>query len=296
MLSITLRQLEYAVAIARAQSVTLAAQTLNVSQPSLSVALAQLEAHLGKPLFLRRPGGPMAATSFGRGFLEQAERLLADLVHMTEGTATAAPVTLGCFEDLAPLILAPLLARLASQQPFLTVAPRIGGFESLADDLSRGRIDLAISYDLGFDVGFLRHEIARLSPHAVLRPDHPLTRRPSLSLADLAGEPLILAEQGLSLGHMRALFTRAGLTPHIAHRAASLEIMRSFAANGLGIGLSYTKPAPGHSYDGQPLTTRPIVDAGPGEPIVLVRHRANPLSAAAESLAGFITANRLPLQ
>ena len=296
MLSITLRQLEYAVAVARAQSVTLAAAALNVSQPSLSVALAQLEANLGKPLFLRRPGGPMATTSFGRGFLEDAERILTDIAQLTEGTATAAPVTLGCFEDLAPLILAPLLARLTAQHPDLSITPRIGGFESLADDLLRGRIDLAITYDLGLDASFERHEIARLSPHAVLPPDHALTRRATLSLSELAKEPLILADQGLSLGHMRALFTRAGLTPRIAHRAASLEIMRSFAANGLGIGISYTNPAPSQSYDGLALTTRPIFDAGPGEPIVLVRHRANPLSTSAEVLAHFITSTRLRIQ
>lgn len=42
---------------------------------------------------------------------------------------------------------------------------------------------------------------------------------------------------------MRALFTRAGLVPQIAHRAASLELMRSFAANGLGVGISYSRPA-----------------------------------------------------
>ena len=86
MLSITLRQLEYATAVARTESVSLAAEVLHVSQPALSVALSQLEAHLGQPLFLRRPGGPMRPTSFGRGFLESAERILADLTRLTEGT------------------------------------------------------------------------------------------------------------------------------------------------------------------------------------------------------------------
>jgi DNA-binding transcriptional LysR family regulator len=59
MLSVTLRQLEQAVAVGRAQSVTLATQALNLSQPALPVALALLEAQFGKPLFLRRAGGPM---------------------------------------------------------------------------------------------------------------------------------------------------------------------------------------------------------------------------------------------
>lgn len=294
MLSITLRQLEYAVAVRRAESVTLAAERLHVSQPALSVALAQIEAHLGKPLFLRRPGGPMLATGFGRAFLDRAEAVLADMALLTE--TAAAPVTLACFEDLAPLILAPLLARARAHCPEIRITPLVAGFEVLADHLARGRADLAITYDLGLDAGFARQEIARLGPHAVLAADHPLAGRPSLSLADLARQPLILADQGLSVGHMRALFTRAGLTPQIAHRAASLELMRSFAANGLGVGLSYTRPAPAQSYDGQDLVARPVDDAGPGEPVVLVRHRANPLPASADRLAALIAATPLPLQ
>lgn len=294
MLSITLRQLEYAVAVGRAESVTLAAETLHVSQPALSVALAQLEGQLGKSLFLRRPGGPMRATSFGRGFLDRAEAILADLSRLTSAEA-AAPVTLACFIDLAPLILAPLMARARLACPDIHITALVAGFETLADHLSRGRADLAITYDLGLDGAMHRHEIARLSPHAVLASGHPLAAKPALTLADLAAEPLILADQGLSVGHMRGLFTRAGLVPHIARRVASLELMRSFAANGLGVGLSYSRPVPGQSYDGQALLTRPILDAGPGEPVVLVHHRANPLSASAERLAALIRASP-PLQ
>ncbi|MBS0563043.1 MAG: LysR family transcriptional regulator [Proteobacteria bacterium] len=296
MLSITLRQLEYAVAVVRAESVTLAAERLHVSQPALSVALGQLEAQLGKALFLRRPGGPMLATGFGRGFLERAEAVLAEVARLTETADEAAPVTLACFEDLAPLILAPLMALARQVSPAIRVTPLVAGFEALADHLARGRADLAITYDLGLSAEVERQEIARLGPHAILAASHPLAARDRLTLADLAGEPLILADQGLSVGHMRALFTRAGLVPQIAHRAASLELMRSFAANGLGVGISYTRPAPGLSYDGQPLATRPLAGAGPGEPILLARRRGNPLGQSAERLAALIAGARLPLQ
>jgi len=289
MLSITLRQLEYAVAVGQAQSVTLAAERLNVSQPALSVALAQLEGQLGRPLFLRRRGGPMRATSFGRGFLDRAEAILSDLARLTDHES-AAPVTLVCFEDLAPLILAPLMAAARTSCPDIRITPVVAGFETLADHIARGRADLAITYDLGLGADLDRQEIARLSPHAVLPRHHALGARPALTLADLAGEPLILADQGLSVSHMCGLFTRARLVPHIAHRVASLELMRSFAANGLGIGLSYSRPAPAQSYDGQALLTRPVLDAGPGEPVVLVHHRANPQSASARRLAALIRA------
>ena len=217
-------------------------------------------------------------------------RLLAALGRLTQGEGAPQPVALGCFEDLAPIVLAPLLSELARDHPALAVVPRVGGFEQLAGDLAQGRLDLALSYDLGFDDRYEREEIARLAPHAVLAPDHPLAARAELSLADLAGEPLVLADQGLSLSHMRALFSHAGLTPRIAHRTPSLETMRSFAANGLGVGLSYTRPAPGQSYDGRPLVTRPVTGTGAGEPVVIVRLKGAASTQAAETVARTIRA------
>lgn len=293
MLSVTLRQLEYAVAVARKGGVTAAAEALNISQPALSVALGQLEAQLGKPLFLRRSGGPIIPTAFGRDFLEAAEAQIAQLTRLMAGEAApASPVRLAVFEDLAPVLLAPLLAALPTDLP---VSPVVAGFEALTEGLRRGQIDLALTYDLGLPEAVSRTEVARLMPHAVLHPGHPLATREAVTLSDLAQTPLILADQGLSVGHMRALFARHGLSPRIAHRTATLELMRSYAANGLGVGLSYTRPAPPHSYDGAPLVTRPVLDAGPGEPLVLARAAGNPLSPAGEKLAALIRQRGHPL-
>ncbi|MDQ1848126.1 LysR family transcriptional regulator [Gemmobacter fulvus] len=282
MLSLTLRQLEYAVAVARHGGVTAAAEALHVSQPALSVALAQLEAQLGQPLFLRRAGGPMVPTSFGRGWLEAAEAQLHGLVQLMAGAAPAPPVRLAVFEDLAPVLLAPLLRQVRTP-----VAPQVMGFEALAEALRRGQTDLALTWDLGLEAGIARSELARVVPHAVMAAEHPLAGA-DLTLALLADQPLILADQGLSLGHMRALFSQRGLVPRLTHRCATLELMRSFAANGLGVGLSYTRPAATVSADGAPLLCRPITDA-PGEPVVLAHAQANPLSAAARQLATEIT-------
>ncbi len=281
MLSITLRQLEYATAVARHGGITTAAEALHVSQPALSVAIAQLEAHLGKPLFLRRSGGPITPTSFGRMFLEDAAQQLTALTRLAAGdTGQALPVRLACFEDLAPVLLAPLLRHLGHVLPAVPIQPHVLGFDPLTRALHSGQIDLAVTYDLGLSDGIARSTLTRLAPHAVLPADHPLASKPALTLRDLADQPLILTDQGLSLGHMRALFAQQGMEPVIAHRTATLDLLRSFAANGFGIGLSYTCPAPTHSPDGRPIALRPILDAG-SEPVVLVHLRANPLAASA---------------
>lgn len=86
---------------------------------------------------------------------------------------------------------------------------------------------------------------------------------------------------------MRALFSARGLPFTVAHRTASLELLRSFAANGLGVGLSYTRPWGRRSQDGAGLATIPITDAGT-EPVILARLAANPLPPEAEHLASLI--------
>jgi DNA-binding transcriptional LysR family regulator len=265
MLSLTLRQLEYAVAIQRHGGLTPAAEALHVSQPALSVALGQLEAQLGQSLFLRRAGGPMVATGFGADWLAAAEVYLAGLAGLMAGQ-NHAPLRLAVFEDLAPALLAPLIAGAAAKGVALQARPL--GFAAIAEALKAGQVDAAVSWGLGLPPRLQVQTLARIGPQAVLAAGHPLAARASLALGDLADLPLVLTDQDLSIAHLQVLFHQAGVACRIAHRCATLDLMRSFAANGLGVGLSYTQPAPRLSHDGKPLILRPIHDAGT-EPVVL---------------------------
>lgn len=289
MLSVTLRQIEYATAAARHGGVTAAAAALNVSQPALSVALAQLEAHLGQPLFHRRPGGRIVPTTFGQRWLDAAQTQLDGFAHlMTGAEAPALPVRLAVFEDLAPAYLAPLMRRLKEVAPDLRLEPAVLGFEALIEAVKSGRVDLALTWDLGLDASLTRTPLLRLPPHAVLAADHPLAhRRVAVTLAALAKEPLVLTDQGLSLGHMRGLFAQAGLQPQVAHRAASNALMFSLAANGLGVGLSYSRPLQRRSHDGAVFVLKPVTDGGT-EAIVIAQSAANPLSPQAQRLASLL--------
>ncbi|MES2434787.1 MAG: LysR family transcriptional regulator [Pseudomonadota bacterium] len=287
MLSITLRQLEYATAVAQHGGMTAAAEALHVSQPALSVALAQLETLLQRPLFLRRAGGRLTPTAFGRGWLDLAEAQLTALTRLSDPNALAEDIRFAVFQDLAASCLAPILNHAATAAPQLTITPYVMEFEALSDALRKGKADLALTWDLGLHSDIARQTVAQIAPHAILPPDHPLAQHASLTLAQLASEPLILTDQGLSLGHMRGLFAQAGLTPQIQHRTATMDLMRSYAANGLGLGLSYTNPAARLSPDGKALVTRQITDAGT-EPLILAHLAQNPPSAAAQQLAQLI--------
>jgi len=273
MLHLTLRQLEYVVAVAQAGSVSAAATQLNVSQPALSVAISQVEGRLSERLFIRRKGAATLLTGFGRLFVRDAEALLADAARLDRPGFLVRQhqqrVTLGLLEELAPRWMAPILVLLRQDFPEVAVRVVPVSFDRLAEDLLSGRIDIGLTYDLGLDATFRRDLFLRSSPTAWVAADDVLAGRGTATLAELAERPLILSDQDLSIQHMLGLFRGIGATPAIRHRTASIELMRSLAANGEGTGISYTSPPGSISYDGKPVARLGVADAAAVESLVL---------------------------
>jgi DNA-binding transcriptional LysR family regulator len=258
MLYLTLRQYEYVVGIADAGSLTKAATRLNVSQPSLSVAITRVEQRLQSPLFVRGKGAAIALTPYGHSIVTKARAVL-ELAATIEQEKDPSPTyVLGCFEDIAPWYLAPALNRLSNAFPDISFQGREGRFADIARDLAEGRMDIATSYDVGFAGPFRRRKIRDVAPVAFLAADHPLAQNQTVDLSDLAHDPLILFSEDLSEGYMRDLFERVQLAPVIQQKVASLEMMRSLAAHGVGVGISYSHPPNDISYDGKRLVTVPI--------------------------------------
>ena len=298
MLYLTLRHYEYVTAIAHHGSLSGAATALNVSQPALSAALSRIEAHLGRVLFLRRKGAPLELTPQGRDFVTGAEALLVQAAQLERAGAAvqaAQHLTIGCFSDLAPFLLPRALAALRATLPQVRLDIIEGHFEDLITALRAGSCDLALTYDLGLDSSFTRQDLHHITPMALMPPDHPLAAQEDISLAELARAPLILSREGLSIAHMMRLFKTLGLVPEVAHRAASLELLRSLAARGEGIGLAYSLPPGDLTYDGMPLVARPIRDAHAREPVVLTCHATptdgSPTAQAMTALTSALTGN-----
>lgn len=291
MLYLSLRHYEYAVAVSKAGSMSAAAQVLNVSQPSLSVAIKNIETHLGQPLFLRGRGVPIRPTGFALGFLERAEALLAQAAALENPKTVEAArhLRFGCSFDLAPAWLASSMRVLRKVLPDVQMVPEVSDFETLAAQVASGHLDCALTYDLGLDASFEKDAVVRVQPHAFFSKNDPLSQAGSVSLAQLAERPLVLCDEGLSIRHMVSLFAGQGLRPTIAHRVASLEVMRSFAGNDEGVGISYSLPSGQHSYDGTNVAQVPIVDEVAAENIV-VAYRADmaavaPIKEVVEALA-----------
>ncbi len=282
MLSLSVRQIEYAIAVMEFGSVSGAAEALNISQPALSVAISRIEEHFGKPLFIRRKGASVVPTSFGRSFLQDANLLLGDFNQLLDqenkSNTRQKPITIGCFVDLAPMMLAPAIIRLNKNFPDINILTVVGDFEELTAQLKNGEIDFAISYNLGLDADFDQTVVTNLKPKVFVGEGHRFAKRGNISLNELAEENLVLADQALSVSHIMNLFHSQQITPNITNRVATLELMRSYVANDLGVGISYTVPDTDFSYDGKVVKILDLNDYSHAEPIVIATYKYNTVS------------------
>jgi len=283
-MKLTFRQLSYAIAAARYGSLTAAAEALHISQPSISTAITQIEEYFGRPLFVRQRGAGISVTAFGQAVLAKAKEVLVNVEALEaladEGAAPHGEFVLGCFEDLAPYCVPPILARLGRKYPAINVIVREEGFDTIGRQLDDGVADLAITYDLGLPTGVARVVLCELSPQALLPADHALSRQAAVTMLELAREPVILTDQAQSWQHMLELFHMSGARPLRAVRTGSFELQRGMVANGLGVAIAYSRPFSDFSYDGRPLVRKPIADPLPLQRILLAYSEKTVLSPA----------------
>lgn len=271
-LRFTLRQLEYFVAVGQAGSIAAASEAVNVSSPSISAAISQLEAEFGIQLFIRQHAQGLSLTPGGRRFFSEAKLVLeaadglhdlaADIAHAPRG-----PIGIGCFATLAPLILASLRRSFEVACPEAAVTQAEGDQERLFGMLRRAEIDVAVTYDLEIpqDVSF--EPLASLPPQVLLGPAHPLAGEAALSLDRMAAEPMVLLDLPLSRDYFLSLFAAAGLRPRIAERTRDMAVVRSLVAHGYGYALANVRSGSEQALDGTPLVRLPL--AGEHRPMAM---------------------------
>jgi DNA-binding transcriptional LysR family regulator len=265
MLRFTLRQLEHALAIAEHGSIAKAAQRLGVAQPSLSASLQKLEAQLGLQLFIRHHAQGVLPSPQGLRFLNEARSLVAhgndfQRDSTDAGTLVEGELTIGSFSTFAPVYAPRLIAGFQKQHPKARLRLEEGAQEQLIASLHSGQYDLVLLYKLDMTDDLKITELATLKPYVLLNANHPLARKKSVSLHDLASESLILLDILPSRTYFTRLLESQGITPKISFASPSLELVRGLVGQGLGYSLLITRPHGDATYDGEQLAIRPLVE------------------------------------
>lgn len=196
----TLRQLEYLVAIAETGGFHRAAEACHVTQPGLSAQIKQMEALLEVKL-LERDRRRVLFTPAGRAILERAREILRASGELVETARVfARPLSgtlrLGVIPTVAPYWLPRTLPGVRERFPNLQLRLQEDPTDRLLEALGGGRLDLlllALEADLG-DVE--THPLAGDPFVAVLPRAHRLARRKRLAESDLAGEAVLLLQDG----------------------------------------------------------------------------------------------------
>jgi DNA-binding transcriptional LysR family regulator len=170
LIDISLRVLRYFVAAADHGNVTAAARALKVSQPSVSLAIAQLEEAVKTQLFVRQHSRGVALTPAGTTVLREARKLLAHVGDFADGVSGVAEETrgslaVGCLGYLAPRYLAGLLSGFLAQYPQTDVTFRDGDQPDLIRGMVNGELEVALTYDLMLPRPFAVEPLLDLPPY-----------------------------------------------------------------------------------------------------------------------------------
>jgi LysR family hydrogen peroxide-inducible transcriptional activator len=239
----TLRQIQYALAVAEVRNFRRAAELCAVAQPSLSSQLAALEEALGVVLFERGRGG-VRTTPAGKLLLARMRQMLResdDLVREARGFQDpfAGSLRLGVIPTIAPYLLPQLVPALKKAFPKLTPLWTEDRTQPLVAALERGELEGGI-LALEADLGTLEVQALGRDPFvACLPPHHPLTRRKgrTLRLDDLDGERLLLLEDGHCLRDQALAACGRAKVEELGFRTTSLPTLVQMVSSGAGITL-----------------------------------------------------------
>ncbi|MEI8056377.1 MAG: LysR substrate-binding domain-containing protein [Actinomycetes bacterium] len=182
-------------------------------------------------------------------------------------------VSFGCFSTLAPYLVPRMLALHTTAHPEVDVRVLEGDQSQLVHHLAVGEADFLLTYVDDLPDTLDIEVIADVPPYVLLPALHPLAHQATVSLRDLVDEPMILLDVPPSRTYFPSLFAHLGLTPQIAYRSRSFEMVRSMVGNGMGFTILGTKPASSTTYDGRAVITRPLSDDLPPSRIALVKRR-----------------------
>jgi LysR family hydrogen peroxide-inducible transcriptional activator len=263
----TLRELEYLVALADTGHFGRAAERCHVSQPTLSAQLRKLEDTLGVPL-VERPPGRVALTDAGLAVVERARKMLRDADDIrTLARASQDPLAgqlkVGLIPTLGPYLLPRVAPRIARALPKLQLVLHEYQTAPLVERTLRGELDLAILALPADTKGLVTRSLFAEAFLVAMPERHRLASRKRVQTSDLGGEKLLLLEEGHCLRDQALeICGRAG-TEEQSFRATSLETLRQMVAAGLGLTLLPRLAAEGPFSSAHGLAVRPFAPPAP---------------------------------
>ncbi|PKO72500.1 MAG: HTH-type transcriptional regulator CysB [Betaproteobacteria bacterium HGW-Betaproteobacteria-14] len=243
-----LQQLRYVFEVARSGlNVSEAAAVLHTSQPGVSKQIRLLEEELGVDVFVRQGRRLTAVTDPGREVLKIAERLLRDLDNLRSvgeefGAEESGTLTLATTHTQARYVLPPIIGEFLKRHPNVRVNLRQGSPAEVCERVLAGTADLAIATEaIGEQDDLLMLPCYQWNRCVIARPDHPILKSKPLTLEAIAQYPIVTYDFAFTgRSQINKAFAARGLTPNVVLTAIDADIIKTYVALGLGIGIVAT--------------------------------------------------------
>jgi len=228
-----LRDLDILMAVIQAGSMGKATERLNLSQPAISKAIADLERALGVRLVDRSRQG-VEPTPYGYALVKRGAAVFDELRQGVQDIAflsdpTAGEIRIGTTESIAPAIVMPVVDRLTQQYSRMTFHVMTGDTTALYRQMAQRNVELVMSRIRGpvtdeYSAEILFHDTLVVAVGA----SSPLARRRKIALADLLAEPWTLFPADSYFGALQAgAFHAYGLAPPRATVSTASPTLRN---------------------------------------------------------------------
>lgn len=269
---VTLRQLQYFVAVAETQSITKAAERSHVSQAAVSLGITDLEKSLGVTLTIRRRAKGVSLTAEGRAILADARVILDHARELTEHASQArnvlsGPMDIGCFRTLSMHVVPHLVQWFAEHHPHVALTVHEGNGQEIQERMQNGQLAACVIYEAQLLPNSQPVLIQEQRRQVILPLDHALATQEQVSLRDLSPHPAVLLDEAPALERTLNEFHSRSLEPNILLRTRSVQTAQNIIGRGLAYGL--LMHCPRYSPEGNPLTGRPLSDDLPRNSLML---------------------------
>lgn len=236
-----LQQLYYFKTIAQSGSLARASEILYVTPPSLSKSLSRLEAELAVPLFDRIGNNRIRLNNNGRIFLngiesgigaiEETVRILQDLNAPELGSIRYAVSGYDLIESM--------LEGFIDRHPGIHMFQMFLSSSEMEQALDDGRIDFAVNYIPPSNERFSFTPIIHGRFMALVGKDHPLAKKESIALSELASESFVINNSCIDQpGLIKDLCKQSGFKPDIIFEGDAPHVLRKILETGKAVGLT----------------------------------------------------------
>ncbi|NBZ87307.1 LysR family transcriptional regulator [Stagnihabitans tardus] len=282
-------------AVLDAGSISGGAANLGLSQPSVSRALAMLEARIGEPLFVKGKR-PLQATALGAQIAAHGRVILAASRRASDTvkgfmTGTKGLVRIGGVPFFMDAMISRMVAEFQNLEPDVTVSQSYGNLPDLTAALQNDLIDLAIVPLGGPEAaaGFEFTEILAGRNIVSCRTGHPLLRKPRLHISDLADCPWVAPLPGSPLmSDLHSILLAHGMSEiNIRYSGGSLMSVINYMAETNALAVLPFSVVFAQRKENR-ITVLPLEIPQPGRALGILRRAGVPKSLAADRLAAHV--------